>query len=139
MERISLTRRDERTLPVNINGKDVDLTFNANGETKNEALNLLDDINQHRAFGEAMFKSMQKRSEGEIKTINALRKYANDGVELCHTLSERCARIFPTWKETVGDNFIDLEIYYQLLGTVLLICGDKETEDKLAEEIKTER
>ena len=138
MRRIELTRKDERILPVNVNGKDIDLTFDAGSlETKNAIVSMLDDIFQYRERGTKMFGDSPKKND--VKAIAEVRKFTNDGIELCKNLSARFGAIFPAWGASVGDNFISLEVYGELLGAMMEVITDKETEDKVAEDIESER
>lgn len=138
MKRIELTRRNERTLPVNINGKDIDLTFDAGSlETKNAVVIMLDDIMQYRERGKKLFDT--KDNAFNAKTVSAVRVFTEDGIQLCNDLSRRFGAIFPDWADAVGNNFIDLDIYGELLTAIMDIVTQKETEDKVAEDIGTER
>lgn len=138
MKRIELTRRNERTLPVNINGKDIDLTFDAGSlETKNAVVIMLDDIMQYRERGKKLFDT--KDNAFNVKTVSAVRVFTEDGIQLCNDLSRRFGVIFPDWADAVGNNFIDLDIYGELLTAIMDIVTQKETEDKVAEDIGTER
>ena len=138
MKRIELTRRNERTLPVNINGKDIDLTFDAGSlETKNAVVIMLDDIMQYRERGKKLFDTKDKAFNAKI--VSDVRVFTEDGIQLCNDLSRRFGVIFPDWADAVGNNFIDLDIYGELLTAIMDIVTQKETEDKVAEDIGTER
>ena len=137
MNRISLTSRNEKILPVNINGQDIDLAFDAGSlETKNAIVTMLDDILKYEKKGKGI---VGKEEDFSPDSVSALRAFTNEGLELCRTLSATFASTFPKWAETVGDNFINLDVYSQLLGAMMEIITEKETEEKVAEEIGEER
>lgn len=137
MNRITLTSRTEKTLPVNINGQDIDLTFDAGSlETKNAIVTMLDDILKYQDKGKGLFN---KNDAFSPESVSVVRAFTNEGLDLCRTLSATFASLFPKWSEVVGNNFIDLDVYSQLLGAMMQIVTEKETEEKVAEEIGDER
>lgn len=138
MERISLTRKIERVLPVNINGQDIDLIFDVGNQvTRNEIIGMLDDIVQYEELGKALFAKAKDTTA--TKTVNEIRKFSMEGLELSRKLSEKFSEIFPDWKTIIGDNFIGLDVFTDLLKAMTEIIMAKETDDKVAEAIEGER
>ena len=137
MNRITLTSRNEKILPVNINGQDIDLAFDAGSlETKNAIVTMLDDILKYQDKGKGLFN---KNDAFSPESVSVVRAFTNEGLDLCRTLSATFASLFPKWGDVVGNNFIDLDVYSQLLGAMMQIVTEKETEEKVAEEIGDER
>lgn len=139
MKRIELTRKDERILPVTINGTDIDLAFDAGSlETKDAIVSMMDDILSYQKRGKNLV-NINEVKENEEKAISEIRKFTNDGIALCKNLSVRFGEIFPSWADAVKDNFIDVSIFTELLSAIMEIIMEKETNDKVSEDIETER
>ncbi|MGP1507447.1 MAG: hypothetical protein ACTTJW_01015 [Sphaerochaeta sp.] len=143
MERLNLTPTKEKTLPVSINGKNVDLRFDASDRNVTiSILTLVDTISDYVANGEK-FKEKPKTTNGKnLKAqIADLREYLNQGIDLCGHCSEEFGKIFPEWDSVIGDNYIDIRTYEALLIRLVDVIREdmEKTEKKIAEEIKEER
>ena len=142
MDRINLIRKDEKTLPVTINGQDIDLTFDAGTQTKTILIGMMDSIMSYQEKAKEtskVFNETDKDPDNAKTIISGVKEFAEQGRLLCRELSSQMAEICPKWQETVGNNFIDLTVFMELVGAMMTIINEKEVTEKVSEEISTER
>lgn len=143
MERLNLTPTKEKFLPVSVNGKELDLKFDASDRNVTiSILNLVDTISDYVSRGE-IFREKPKTTDGKkLKSqISELKEYLNEGIDLSKLCSEEFGRIFPAWNEEIGNNFIDIRTYEALLIKLVEVIQEdlKKTEKKIDKEIEEER
>ena len=143
MERLNLTPTKEKFLPVSVNGKELDLKFDASDRNVTiSILNLVDTISDYVSRGEK-FREKPKTTDGKnLKSqISELKEYLNEGIDLSKLCSEEFGRIFPAWNEEIGNNFIDIRTYEALLIKLVEVIQEdlEKTEKKIDREIEEER
>lgn len=140
MERLNLIpSKKERVVPVSINGKDVDLRFDASDRNVTMTiLDLVDDISDFVSKGDELKRQDSSDAKKFKSHISALKEYMDENLALCKKCSEAFIGIFPEWKSEVGDNYIPIGTY-QILLMMLVDASNKELDDRLNDEIKGER
>jgi len=132
MERLELGRRNEKVLPVNVNGQDADLAFDADDiVVSTTILAMADEIDTYQREGVELSKGKPSLKE--------LRAFVERGLELCRSLSERMAGIFPQWKGLVGDGFLKISDYEAVIISLAGIIQSRRMERKVSEEMEGER
>ena len=73
------------------------------------------------------------------ENISKVRAFTEQGRLLCSQLSTQIGTFCPRWAEVIGNNFISLEVYGDIIEALITIIGEKETTDKVKKEAEEER
>ena len=143
MERINLSQENTKMIPVTINGTDIDMSFNASDMmVKAMVIGMADDLAKYKLKGDEIV-GKKPIGEGSTKdlaeTIANVRRFADEGIALCRDFSSRMAVISPAWAKAVGDNFVNLSVYEELIFCIQKLINDKETEDEVDSAMEGER
>lgn len=142
MERINLTKNRTEIIPVTINGKEIDLPFNAEDMlTRTVVLDMASDIAEYEAKGPEI-TALAKEAKDPSKVIEALAKmkeFANEGIALCKSLSLRMCEIAKDWPAIVGDNFVSLGTFEDLIRCMEALITKKDVENKVNAQLEDER
>lgn len=141
MERINLTKERKVYIPATINGKDVDLPFNAEDmKVRTAVIAMASDIADYEMRGSKLVElANTKTPDGVTKALADAKAFANEGLELCKTLSSSMTEVVEGWAEIVGDNFLSLDIFEALIGCMQKLITEKEVEKKVTAQLEDER
>ena len=144
MERILLDRKRKAVLPVNVNGRDFDLEFDAHDlVVKATVIGMAKDLFAYGLKTEKMSERIgelekKKGPDGMKELFDFLHAVAQEGLELCADMSGRMASIVPDWKSVAG-SCNDYNVYKEIVAAMEKIIADTESGEKVAEQIEEER
>ena len=142
MERINLCKNRQVIIPATINGKDIDLPFNADDmRVRAVVVSMASDIAEYTLRGDSI-SALAGSGKTPREITDALAKakaFVNDGLDLCASISQRMSDIIPEWHEAVGDAFVNLETFEALVACMQSLIMDREVHEKVNDQLETER
>lgn len=142
MERIILSKNRQVVIPATINGKDVDLHFNAEDmRVRAVVVSMASDIAEYTLRGEGLsaLAGAGKTPREITDALAEAKAFVNDGLDLCASISQRMCDIIPEWHEVIGDSFVSLETFESIVTCMQALIMDKNIHDKVSEQIEAER
>lgn len=121
------------TLQIRLNGNDYDMDFPTGLDTTSEVLGMVQELEAYRKKAEG---DKGKTAEEQLE---ALKRYVDEGIELCAGFSATMSRVVPDWSKNVGDAFINVPTWGRIINAMVTLINKASVSDKVRNQMEGER